>query len=299
MKIQLPIKLELGRRELALIVGLAFIFFAGAVGMHALELRAAGQHVAQLEAVGAQQKAKLGAIDAQASRLAVELRRLERQNAEIRHAIGIGSTKRRSSTHAMGPHRVTSFVGVESRLARVARDSERARKDTLELRRLVARVLNLRRLEAIARVEMLARVPSIVPAGNGEIASSFGFRTSPFPEFHRGVDLAADYGDVVRAAAKGTVVWAGWDGGYGKEIEIDHGNGIRTWYCHLSRIAVVDGQSVVKGAPIGAVGSTGEATGPHLHYQVMEDGKAIDPAPFLEGRGAKILSLDTSGTLRR
>ena len=282
-----------------LIFGLAFAMLASALAMHAFELGAAQRHVAELQALNAQQKAKLGAIDAQAARLSGELRRLERQNAEIRRAIGIGSPSRRSSTHALGAHRTTSFKAVESRLARVALESERARSETLELRRLVARVLNLRRLQALAQVEMLAHVPSLVPAGNGAVASAFGFRSAPYPEFHQGIDLEADYGDIVRAAAKGVVVAAGWDGGYGKKIEIDHGNGLLTWYCHLSQIAVHEGQTVTKGFPIGAVGSTGEATGPHLHYQVIERGKPIDPAPFLDGRGAKVLGLDTNRTLRR
>ncbi|HLI96988.1 MAG TPA: M23 family metallopeptidase, partial [Candidatus Baltobacteraceae bacterium] len=102
--------------------------------------------------------------------------------------------------------------------------------------------------------------------------------------------LGADYGDVVRAAAAGTVVSADWDGGYGEKIDIDHGNGYHTWYAHLSKIEVQDGQFVHKGEEIGLVGSTGYSTGPHLHYQVMLNGQAVDPTPYLDGVPAKVLA---------
>ena len=85
-------------------------------------------------------------------------------------------------------------------------------------------------------------------------------------------------------------MWAGWAGDYGIKVDIDHGNGFHTWYCHLSRLAVSAGQHVAKGEPIAAVGSTGESTGPHLHYQVMHDNVAIDPLPFLHGVPASIMA---------
>ena len=138
---------------------------------------------------------------------------------------------------------------------------------------LAKRVLNVRRLASLARARVLAAIPSLNPVG-GTINAAFGWRTDPFPEFHKGLDLAADYGTPVHAAAAGTVVWAGWAGDYG----------------HLSRLAVSAGQHVAKGEPIAAVGSTGESTGPHLHYQVMHDNVAIDPLPFLHGVPASIMA---------
>jgi murein DD-endopeptidase MepM/ murein hydrolase activator NlpD len=136
----------------------------------------------------------------------------------------------------------------------------------------------------------MASIPSISPTGSLAIASTYGFRYSPWPEFHRGLDLVADYGDPVRATAAGTVVSAGYDGGFGYKVDIDHGNGYHTWYAHLSRIDVHVGEHVVKGAAIAAVGSTGASTGPHLHYQLMHDGEAIDPAPFLSGVPPSVLA---------
>ncbi len=141
-----------------------------------------------------------------------------------------------------------------------------------------------------ARERALAAIPSLNPVG-GPIAAGFGYRTDPWPEFHKGVDLAADYGAQVRASAAGTVASAGWDaGGFGNKVDIDHGNGYHTWYAHLSRIAVAAGQRVTKGQPIAFVGSTGESTGPHLHYQLMYEGNPIDPQPFLSGVPAKVLA---------
>ena len=84
---------------------------------------------------------------------------------------------------------------------------------------------------------------------------------------------------------------AGWDpGGFGIKVDIDHGNGYHTWYAHLSRVTVAAGQHVTKGEPIALIGSTGESTGPHLHYQVMYQGQAIDPLPFLNGVPPKVLA---------
>lgn len=118
----------------------------------------------------------------------------------------------------------------------------------------------------------------------GTITSPFGWRSNPFggaPEFHQGLDIAAPTGTTVTAAAGGTVIMAQWYGGYGNYILIDHGGGYSTGYGHLSSIYVTTGQSVQRGQAIGAVGSTGQSTGPHLHFEVRIAGKPVDPAPRL------------------
>jgi murein DD-endopeptidase MepM/ murein hydrolase activator NlpD len=102
--------------------------------------------------------------------------------------------------------------------------------------------------------------------------------------------MQAQTGDPVRATANGTVTVAGWQGGYGKMVEIDHGNGLITRYGHLSSIEVNVGQSVKNGHTVGKVGSTGRSTGPHLHYETRVDGDAIDPQKFLRA-GAKITAI--------
>ena len=119
---------------------------------------------------------------------------------------------------------------------------------------------------------------------SGTITSPFGWRHSPFggaPEFHQGLDIGAPMGTTIAAAAGGTVISAGWYGGYGNYILIDHGGGVATGYGHCSQIFVSSGQTVQRGQAIGAVGSTGASTGPHLHFEVRVNGKAVDPAPRL------------------
>jgi murein DD-endopeptidase MepM/ murein hydrolase activator NlpD len=118
---------------------------------------------------------------------------------------------------------------------------------------------------------------------DGEITSGFGWRVHPilgYQRFHSGVDFGADYGSVIRASDRGVVIFAGWYGGYGNAVIIDHGNNITTLYGHTSELYVSEGQSVERGQPIAAVGSTGLSTGPHLHFEVRQAGEPIDPMSY-------------------
>ncbi len=121
---------------------------------------------------------------------------------------------------------------------------------------------------------------------SGTITSPFGWRSNPFggaPEFHQGLDIAAPQGTTITASAAGTVLMAQWYGGYGNYILIDDGGGYSTGYGHLSAFYVSVGQQVKQGQAIGAVGCTGECTGPHVHFEIRYNGKPIDPAPRLHG----------------
>lgn len=134
------------------------------------------------------------------------------------------------------------------------------------------------------RKESLARTPSILPVPGGTITSAFGKRKDPVtgePGIHEGVDVASEFGDKVVATAAGRVMADSSRSGYGLMIEIDHGNGLRTHYCHCSKILVRNGQWVVRGETIAEVGSTGRATAPHCHYEVHRDGEPVDPARFI------------------
>jgi len=120
----------------------------------------------------------------------------------------------------------------------------------------------------------------------GEITSGFGGRMDPFSGEgvrHSGIDISAPYGSPVEATADGIVLVAEPDAGYGREIVIDHGNGFSTMYGHLSQIKVVVGQEVKRGQIIGAIGMTGKATGPHLHYEVRIHDAPVDPTKYLHG----------------
>ena len=118
----------------------------------------------------------------------------------------------------------------------------------------------------------------------GRITSRFGPRVHPvlgYRRFHAGVDFGAPYGTRITAADSGKVIFAGWYGGYGNSVIIDHGGGLTTLYAHASRLNVREGQAVTKGQSIAAIGSTGLSTGPHLHFEVRRNGNPIDPMGFL------------------
>jgi murein DD-endopeptidase MepM/ murein hydrolase activator NlpD len=149
-----------------------------------------------------------------------------------------------------------------------------------QLQRINVNRAQMQRLNAT-----LALVPYRKPViGEVEFTSGFGVRSDPFlgrPAMHTGLDFRAATGDPVRVTANGKVVSSGWAGGYGRMVEIDHGNGLSTRYGHLSEINVKVGDVVKIGQVIGAVGSTGRSTGPHLHYETRIDGDAVDPQKFL------------------
>ena len=112
----------------------------------------------------------------------------------------------------------------------------------------------------------------------GTLTSPYGYRSSGF---HTGIDLATDSGTPIAAAAAGTVSFAGWSGGYGNLVIIDHGDGYQTYYAHCSAIYVQVGQSVSAGTTISAVGSTGNSTGPHLHFEVRINGSTVNPQNYI------------------
>jgi murein DD-endopeptidase MepM/ murein hydrolase activator NlpD len=113
---------------------------------------------------------------------------------------------------------------------------------------------------------------------NGELTSPFGYR---WGRLHAGIDIAADYGTITRAARAGRVIFAGWQGGYGNAVVIEHGQGYSTLYGHLADYLVESGQYVATGQTIGYVGSTGNSSGPHLHFEVRMQGQPYNPLQFL------------------
>jgi murein DD-endopeptidase MepM/ murein hydrolase activator NlpD len=141
-----------------------------------------------------------------------------------------------------------------------------------------------------------ADAPSIWPV-EGRVGSSFGEREDPFNgegKFHSGVDIEAPYGTPVRATADGDVSGASMGAGYGREIVLNHGHGFLTVYGHLSAIAVLPGQRVIRGQVIGYVGQSGRATGPHLHYEVRINNVPVNPHKYLRSTFEQIASLDTN-----
>jgi len=145
------------------------------------------------------------------------------------------------------------------------------------------------RREAARRAAMLSGEAPPPASGPGEfswpasgpITSPFGYRADPYgsgrSDFHPGIDIGAPMGATITAAADGRVIFAGWYGGYGNAIIIDHGGGVSTLYGHCSQIFVSEHQDVQRGQAIGAVGSTGHSTGPHVHFEVRQNGTPVDP----------------------
>ncbi len=137
--------------------------------------------------------------------------------------------------------------------------------------------------------------PAFLPsmwAHLGKINNEFGFRRNPFGgrsyEFHPGMDIDGERGDEVTAPANGTVISAGYKGGYGNMVEIDHGNGLTSRYGHLSKIETEAGAGITRGQQIGQVGSTGRSTGPHLHFELRLNDRPINPRHFLPPEPASL-----------
>ncbi|TKT79403.1 M23 family metallopeptidase [Aquamicrobium sp. LC103] len=149
----------------------------------------------------------------------------------------------------------------------------------------------LSKLETVT--EMTKALPIHNPAPGRSVSSTFGIRRDPLigaPAMHAGMDFRATTGTPVLAAGAGKVIRAGWNGGYGRMVEVEHGDGFTTRYAHMSRIGVKAGESVSTGDVLGKVGSTGRSTGPHLHYEVRRNGEPLDPVRFLKaGRTVKKL----------
>lgn len=126
--------------------------------------------------------------------------------------------------------------------------------------------------------------PTGLPVRASSISSGFGTRLHPLLggyRFHAGIDLVAPAGTQILATSPGLVAEAGWCGGYGFCVTVDHGDGYHTLYGHLSRVDVTPGERVSSGQRLGLVGSTGQSTGPHLHYEVRINGHPVDPQPYL------------------
>lgn len=276
---------KLHLRLLAAVASAFFLALASAALVNLQHLRHAATRIRQ-------DRAALSRLAGETEALHRELQRVQHENEEITTLIGVPDPR---SSHAP-PTNVSwaaaplSIAVIQRRVRALAVASQATTQESAQIKTAVLQVLNLDRVRALEEARLLAFIPSIDPVDGAAVVGCFCYRSYPVAEFHEGVDLAANYGDPVRAAAAGTVAFAGWDGGFGMKIDIDHGNGYHTWYAHLSRFDVSVGAHVYKGEVIAAVGESGFATGPHLHYQIMYNGSPIDPTPFLDGVPTTVLA---------
>jgi murein DD-endopeptidase MepM/ murein hydrolase activator NlpD len=229
-------------------------------------------------------------INARLARVESSLDRLDH-----RQAVGLAQLEERYEGKARRLHGVLAELGL--RLAGPAPAGSGGPFVPIKLpgegnnfERAVARI-KIARTQADHLSHTLLRVPFRKPvSGDIDLSSPFGVRADPFlhvAAMHTGLDFRGESGEAIHATALGTVVSAGWSGGYGKMVEVDHGNGLSTRYGHLSEIDVKVGDDIRIGQVIGRMGSTGRSTGPHLHYETRIDGEAVDPEKFLRA-GAKL-----------
>ena len=224
------------------------------------------------------------------SSIGVTLDRMEASLDRIdrRQSLALGTLDERYETAA---HRIRGVLDQLGMKVEAARNTGgpfvpvRLPPASDEFARTLLRV-NLARSEVAQLNDTLRGVPIRKPV-SGEIdeTSPFGVREDPFlhePAMHTGMDIRGEPGEAVHATAAGRVSIAGWDGGYGNLVEIDHGNGLATRYGHLSRIDVHVGEEVHIGQVVGEIGSTGRSTGPHLHYETRINGEPVNPQKFLE-----------------
>lgn len=234
-----------------------------------------------------QEKNEMMALaDSRWEELADELRVKERQLDQLWEAIG---------KEAPRPRRRRALSG--SRAGRVRRSPEvrkqyghldqQIKKNSTEIRRLRWAALEYRVSQLAGAVKArLDAVPSLWPC-EGELNSKFGPRYHPVygtGRLHSGVDVTAPYGTAIRATAGGTVISAKYMSGYGNTLEIDHGRGLTTVYAHCRQLLAQKGDRVEKGQVIAEVGTTGVATGPHVHYEVNRNGQPVDPEPYMRHR---------------
>jgi murein DD-endopeptidase MepM/ murein hydrolase activator NlpD len=265
------------------------VLFGAALTFGIAEVARARSEAAALQALTVKQRQQLQKIARKAAAIGAQLRGIQRQDIQIQRLIGVKPAVQKTARLA-APLPLGGLSDAARHVDLLAAQSSQTAAESGELKRLTMHVLNLRHIQALSQARLLAAIPSIDPVPGAPVVGCYCYRTSPDVEFHPGVDLGADYGATVLAAAAGTVAAAGWDGGYGMKIDIDHGNGYHTWYAHLSQMDVQPGEYVHKGQPIGLVGSTGFSTGPHLHYQIMLDGSPVDPDPYLTGVPSQVLA---------
>jgi len=251
--------------------------------------------VAQYDGMGLDQVVRLQATQLDAANEAIsnsytELTALKKYvdylgtlDAKVRKTLGVGgnsvslaSILKSTATPTLSVSRGLGEAATQllTSTAVVQKEAEAREKNLIILQDAASRYNN-----------MLAETPSIWPL-YGLITSTYGWRSNPFGgsggEYHDGVDIAAPYGIAIRATADGRVELSGWNGSYGISVTLYHRNGIETLYGHMSRTAVLAGQTVKKGQVIGYEGSTGRATGAHCHYQIIINGNAVNPMTYLE-----------------
>ena len=242
------------------------------------------EHRSELDGLQQQALAKNDALTNQLSKMQGRLWRIEALAAHMRDLSGLQDDEFNfEQTVAQGgplaeEAREFAWVDLQTQLNQLALQLDRREK---ELGILDTVMVELQRSE---QVQLSGR-----PIAKGWLSSAYGNRMDPItgqPAWHAGVDFAGSQGSDVLAVASGVVVFADRRDGYGKLVEINHGNGVSTRYGHHDKLLVKAGEIVKKGDVIGLMGSSGRSTGPHVHFEVLLNGRNIDPSPFISGNAS-------------
>ena len=234
-----------------------------------------------------------GLVEMQNVELADRLEDIEKTGSEVRNIIGLPKKEKESDNSKKINRQRHSSLSSRSKLASSYAKMHSSPlfyeiKSEIEEKGKNIESLKAPAIKHMQAIEKRKRIESLVPTGmptEGYISSPFGYRYHPimgYGRFHSGVDIATYEGRGIHAAASGRVIDCGYMAGYGNCVILSHGYGLKTLYGHCSSINVTLGQRVNKGDVIAFVGSTGMSTGPHLHYEVIENGVQIDPVPFFE-----------------
>ena len=216
-------------------------------------------------------------------------------------AVNLGGEAAAGPAHATTVRHVNTLTGtdaipIQRGSTQISRDAQRQQLEAAhqaKLQRAAERAAEQRnaalkqlRNEANDRAKEIKADLWVLPTSNYHLTAGFGEVSGLWASYHTGLDFAADYGTPVVSVADGTVTYVGYDGSYGDKIVVKLDDGTVTWYCHLTDFAVSVGDRVLQGQQLGTVGSTGNTTGPHLHFEVHPDGgPAVDPYPFLTDHG--------------
>ncbi len=225
----------------------------------------------------------------------------ENQNLRQEHAAVLQTLQSRLTSIEAESARLRQLAGEMGLNLDVAMDSEAEKREAgmggpSELESFASELDRVAAHLKLLRENLWAERARTTPIGwpaHGHVTSGFGLRRNPFGsgyEFHAGIDIASLPGRPVRATADGVVIYAGYRGGYGKLVVVDHGRGLRTFYGHLSRIRVKVGEAVRRGQLLGRVGRTGRSTGAHVHYEVRIHDRPVDPEEFVRSSSQKELA---------
>jgi murein DD-endopeptidase MepM/ murein hydrolase activator NlpD len=273
-------KIHLSRNFVVVVaVALGAVLVSGLLTPHLLlRLHAQSLEVARLEVEREQLQADRQRFEASLADMGERLARFESEARRLASALGIEDLISLAPASGGGSERAYGR-GVQGLLDEEM-DALRHRATSLE--QSMERLADSWRQREV----LLASTPSVMPV-QGWFSDGYGWRVDPITgtrEFHGGIDIVAPVGAVIRAPADAVVIQAGRAAGYGKMVELSHGYGYRTRYGHLSEIFVHPGQRIRRGDSLGRIGSTGRSTGPHLHYEVLRDGRRVNPAGYLGHR---------------